>query len=49
MVLIVRGASDSGDIDVIISDPANDEQVFVKFIDALIKKLLVEVLSRGKR
>ena len=43
-----RGASDSGDIDVIISDPANDEQVFVKFIDALIKKkLLVEVLSRG--
>lgn len=43
-----RGAIDSGDIDIIISDPDNDEQIFVKFIDALIKKnLLIEVLSRG--
>ena len=43
-----RGAQNSGDIDIIISDPNNDETVFTNFIDALIKKnLLIEVLSRG--
>lgn len=44
-----RGSKDSGDIDICISDPKNDSNVFVKFIDALIeKKILIEVLSRGK-
>lgn len=43
-----RGKKDSGDIDIIISDNNNDETVFIKFIDELIKKnILVEVLSRG--
>ena len=43
-----RGAKDSGDIDICISDPNDDAGVFNKFIDALIeKKILIEVLSRG--
>jgi len=43
-----RGAKDSGDIDICISDPNNDTGVFNRFIDALIeKKILIEVLSRG--
>lgn len=43
-----RGATDSGDIDIIISDPLNDVNVFNKFLDKLIeKKILIEVLSRG--
>ena len=43
-----RGAKDSGDIDICISDPNDDSQVFNKFIDALIEKnILIEVLSRG--
>ena len=41
-----RGSKDSGDIDICISDPKNDSNVFIKFIDALIeKKILIEVLS----
>ena len=44
-----RGSSDSGDIDIIISDPNDDDSIFIKFIDILIeKKILIEVLSRGK-
>ena len=44
-----RGAKKSGDIDIIISDPDNEELVFDNFIDTLIqKKILIEVLSRGK-
>ena len=44
-----RGAKDSGDIDICISDPNNDQEVFVNFIDKLIEKnILIEVLSRGK-
>ena len=44
-----RGAKDSGDIDICISDPDNDPVVFVNFIDRLIEKnILIEVLSRGK-
>ena len=44
-----RGAKDSGDIDICISDPDNDPVVFTNFIDRLIKKnILIEVLSRGK-
>ncbi len=43
-----RGAKDSGDIDICISDPKDDTGVFIKFIDALIEKnILIEVLSRG--
>ena len=43
-----RGAKDSGDIDICISDPNDDTNVFNNFIDALIeKKILIEVLSRG--
>ena len=44
-----RGATNSGDIDIIVSDPDDDKKIFKKFIDELIKdKLIVEVLSRGK-
>ena len=44
-----RGAKNSGDIDICISDPDNDPIVFVNFIDRLIEKnILIEVLSRGK-
>jgi len=43
-----RGSSDSGDIDICISDPGDDVELFNRFIDALIeKKMLIEVLSRG--
>ena len=43
-----RGAKDSGDIDICISDPKDDVEVFNRFIDALIEKnILIEVLSRG--
>lgn len=43
-----RGALDSGDIDIIISDPSDSREVFNKFLDELIsKKILIEVLSRG--
>lgn len=43
-----RGAKDSGDIDICISDLNDDSGVFNKFIDALIEKdILIEVLSRG--
>ena len=43
-----RGKMNSGDIDVCISDPNNDTEMFQKFIDALIeRKLLIEILSRG--
>ena len=43
-----RGSSESGDIDICITDKNDDTGVFVKFIDALIQKgILIEVLSRG--
>ena len=43
-----RGAKDSGDIDIIISDPKNDVELFHKFLDKIIEeKILIEVLSRG--
>ena len=43
-----RGKKDSGDIDICISDPNDDANVFNNFIDALIEKnILIEVLSRG--
>ena len=41
-----RGAQNSGDIDVIIT--SDSPQVFIKFIDNLIKKgVILEILSRG--
>ena len=41
-----RGASTSGDIDVIIT--SKNAEVFIRFIDVLIQeKIIVEVLSRG--
>ena len=43
-----RGKSNSGDIDIIITDEDNDREVFVKFMDALIKRILLEILSRGE-
>ena len=43
-----RGAKDSGDIDVIICDPSNDNSIFKNYIDKLIEKnIMIEVLSRG--
>ena len=43
-----RGKSDSGDIDICVSDPDDNVEVFNRFLDALIeKKILIEVLSRG--
>jgi len=43
-----RGNTDSGDIDICVSDPDDDVEVFNRFLDALIeKKILIEVLSRG--
>lgn len=44
-----RGASESGDIDIIISNSKNDPSIYQNFIDFLVKeKTLVEILSRGK-
>lgn len=44
-----RGLSNSGDIDVIITNEFNDFSVFNIIIDLLIKeKIIIEVLSRGK-
>ena len=43
-----RGKTDSGDIDICVSDPDDYVGVFNRFLDALIeKKILIEVLSRG--
>jgi len=44
-----RGASNSGDIDIIITNQNNNKETFDLLLDALIKdKIVVEVLSRGK-
>jgi len=44
-----RGAKSSGDIDIIISNSADNKEAFDKFIDTLIEKnIIVRVLSRGK-
>ena len=43
-----RGAKNSGDIDIIITDKNDDNSIYKKFIDKLIEKnILIEVLSRG--
>lgn len=43
-----RGASNSGDIDIIISNTKNNTDIFNKFIDLLVnKKVIVERLSHG--
>lgn len=44
-----RGANNSGDIDVILSNEEDDINVFYDFLDECIKrKIIIEVLSRGK-
>ena len=44
-----REAKTSGDIDIIVSNVANNRLTFEGFIDGLIaKKIIIEVLSRGK-
>ena len=43
-----RGAKDSGDIDIIVTDTDKSSDIFNRFLDLLIeRKLLVEVLTRG--
>lgn len=43
-----RSAESSGDIDVIVTSEDNDVNIFISFIDFLIKEgVIVEVLSRG--
>jgi DNA ligase (NAD+) len=43
-----RGATNSGDIDIIICDPKNDVSLFHNFLDKLIENgIIIEVLSRG--
>lgn len=45
-----RGAKDSGDIDIIITNSKNDSKIFTDFINALQKKnMLVEILSKGAK
>jgi NAD-dependent DNA ligase len=44
-----RGAKNSGDIDIIITNKDNNKMAFDKVLDVLIKdKIITEVLSRGK-
>ena len=44
-----RGARNSGDIDIIITNSENNMESFNKFLDELVKeKIIVEVLTRGK-
>jgi len=44
-----RGAQNSGDIDIIITNQANDTSVMKTFMERLIRdKIVIEVLSRGK-
>ncbi len=44
-----RGASNSGDIDLIVTNDDNNKKAFNDFLDELIKrKIVLEVLTRGK-
>ena len=44
-----RGKSNSGDIDIIVTNNENNEQIFAEFLAALEKKgILIEFLSKGK-
>jgi NAD-dependent DNA ligase/DNA polymerase/3'-5' exonuclease PolX len=44
-----RGAPQSGDIDIIITNQSNDSNAMKQFMDRLIReKIVIEVLSRGK-
>jgi uncharacterized cupredoxin-like copper-binding protein len=44
-----RGALSSGDIDIIITNQANNPAAYTQFLDTLIKeKVVIEVLTRGK-
>jgi len=44
-----RGAMDSGDIDIIITNDQNDSSIFNKFIKALQDRdIIIEILTKGK-
>ena len=44
-----RGAKDSGDIDIIVTNDQNDSSIFNKFINALQERgIIVEILTKGK-
>ena len=44
-----RGAKDSGDIDIIVTNDQNDSSIFNKFIKALQDRgIIVEILTKGK-
>ena len=44
-----RGANNSGDIDIIVTNDENNKKAFTDFLDKLIEdKIVIEVLSRGK-
>jgi len=44
-----RGASNSGDIDIIITNAQDDKSIFDKFITALQdRKIIIEILTKGK-
>ena len=44
-----RGAPNSGDIDIILTQKDNNKEIFTNFIDALIRKGIIKaVLSKGK-
>jgi NAD-dependent DNA ligase/DNA polymerase/3'-5' exonuclease PolX len=44
-----RGAANSGDIDIIITNAQDDKSIFDKFIKALQdRKILIEILTKGK-
>jgi DNA ligase (NAD+) len=44
-----RGAKNSGDIDIIITDEQNDKEIFEKFIEELIKRgIIIDYFSKGK-
>jgi len=43
-----RGKSESGDIDILITDLENNVSIFNRFLDVLIKEgILIEILSKG--
>jgi NAD-dependent DNA ligase/DNA polymerase/3'-5' exonuclease PolX len=44
-----RGAKDSGDIDIIVTNDQNDSSIFNKFIEALQKRgIIIQILTKGK-
>lgn len=44
-----RGAKDSGDIDIIVTNDQNDSSIFNRFIEALQKRgIIIQILTKGK-